>query len=174
MAHISAQVEYGLHCLLYLTDNDKTGAPSTRDLAEFQGISPSYVAKLFTRLEKAGLVCAQEGVRGGFVLAKPASKISVLDVVEALDGKKPLFECREIRANCPLFEGDPPAWATRGLCGIHALMREAEREMRNVLAKKMLSDLGAEVAGKIPARFFEQGAEWFETRRKDRAPGHYR
>ena len=54
MSLYGASVEYGLHCLLYLVDPPPGVTPSSRDLAEFQGVSPSYVAKLFTQLEKAG------------------------------------------------------------------------------------------------------------------------
>src|SRR5215470_18773943 len=98
MAHITTGVEYGLHCLLYLVyppDQDRTA--SVRDLAELQGVPAEYVAKLFTKLQKAGLVVATEGARGGFRLARPAKSISVLDVIVAIDGDKPLFECRDIR-----------------------------------------------------------------------------
>ncbi len=59
MSHISAGVEYGLHCLLYLTE-PAPGVPeaSVRDLAELQGVPIDYLAKLFTKLAKAGLVIA--------------------------------------------------------------------------------------------------------------------
>jgi len=56
MSLYGASVEYGLHCLLYLADPPEGVRPSSRDLAEFQGVSPAYIAKLFTQLEKAGLV----------------------------------------------------------------------------------------------------------------------
>ena len=55
MAHITNSVEYGIHCLLWLVDVE-CGQPSSRDLAELQGISPSFVAKIFPKLEKAGIV----------------------------------------------------------------------------------------------------------------------
>lgn len=65
MSHISSGVEYALHCLLYLTDAPAgVGEASVRDLAELQGLSVDYVAKLFTKLHKAGLTVATEGARG--------------------------------------------------------------------------------------------------------------
>ena len=76
MAHITTGVEYGLHCLLYLVDPrgsaDAAPQASVRDLADLQGVPVEYVAKLFTKLQKAGLVVAAEGARGGFRLARPA------------------------------------------------------------------------------------------------------
>ena len=93
---------------------------SVRTLAELQGVPPELLAKVFTRLAKAGLVAATEGVRGGFRLARPANEISVLDVVRAIDGDKSIFECREVRERCAIFEatrlpGRPatPARSTR-------------------------------------------------------------
>ena len=89
MAHISAGLEYGLHCLLFLVDPRRDVPPaSARDLAELQGVSVEYVAKLFTKLQKADLVVATEGVGGGFRLAREAGSISVLDVVTAIDGEE--------------------------------------------------------------------------------------
>src|SRR4051794_19920754 len=104
MAHITTGVEYGLHCLLFLVGGRTA---SVRDLADLQGVPVEYVAKLFTKLQKAGLVVASEGARGGFRLAREPRSISVLDVVIAIDGKKQLFECREIRGRCAIFGRKP-------------------------------------------------------------------
>jgi Rrf2 family protein len=165
MAHITTGVEYGLHCLLYLVDPlDEIHPASVRDLADLQGVSVEYVAKLFTKLQKAGLVVATEGARGGFRLARPARTISVLDIIVAIDGDKPLFECRDIRGRCAVFSGKPAAWATRGVCSIHAVMLEADAGMRKVLASRTLAEIAANVASKAPAGFSEKLEEWFEER----------
>ena len=171
MSLYGSSVEYGLHCLLYLVDPPADGPPSARDLAEFQGVSPSYVAKLFTQLQKAGIVAAAEGVRGGFRLARPAADITVHDVVQALEGDKPLFRCREIRRNCVLYNDDPPDWATRGVCGIHAVMIEAERRMAEVLKGRTLADLAGEVGEKVPAKYDRMKRDWFASRRSGRRAG---
>jgi len=165
MAHITAGVEYGLHCLLYLVDaHPEAQHASVRGLAELQGVPVEYVAKLFTKLQKAGLVAASEGARGGFRLARPAESITVLDIIAAIDGPKPLFECREIRGRCAVFGGDPPAWATRGACSIHAIMLEAEAQMREVLGRYNLASLAATVAAKAPPDFSHVIATWLENK----------
>lgn len=163
MAHLTASVEYGVHCLLLLAGAGDRPA-SGRDLAEFQGISPTFVAKIFGRLEKAGIVVASEGIRGGYRLARSLEQISVLAVVEAIEGRKPLFECQEIRGRCALFEGAPPAWATRGVCAIHGVMLQAEKAMRDVLAECSLADLGANVERTAPAGFGADMKDWFDRR----------
>jgi Rrf2 family protein len=172
MAHISTGVEYGLHCLLYLSEPD-AGAreASAKDLAELQGVPTEYVAKLFTKLSRAGIVVATEGVHGGFRLARPAGRITVLDIVNAIDGEKALFDCREIRGKCAVFEEKPPAWATRGVCSIHAVMLDAEKRMREALAAHSLADLATRTAEKAPAAFGHQVVKWLGHRSANRRGG---
>src|SRR5262245_14967064 len=165
MAHITTGVEYALHCLLYLVDPlDQGRTASARDLADLQGVPVEYVAKLFKKLQKAGLVAASEGARGGFRLARDARSISALDVVVAIDGKKRLFECREIRGRCAIFGRKPPTWATRGVCAIHAVMLEADTRMRETLASCTLGDLAARFTAKAPRGFTQEIANWLEMR----------
>jgi Rrf2 family protein len=163
MAHLTASVEYGLHCLLTLVDAGP--APrSGKDLALFQGISPTFVAKILAKLEKAGIVRAAEGVRGGYLLARTPDTISVLAIVDAIEGRKPLFECQEIRARCPLFGAEPPAWASRGVCSIHAVMLKAEKAMRDALASETLADIAGQVDRKAPPEFGADTRTWFDQR----------
>jgi Rrf2 family protein len=163
MAHITASVEYGLHCLLWLIGKDE--APmSSRDLAELQGISPAFLAKTFAKLEKAGIVRATEGVRGGYVLAHRPEDISVLAVVDAIEGRKPLFDCQEIRGRCAVFGDGPPGWATAGTCSIHAVMLRAEKAMRHELAAQSLADIAQTVYRKAPPEFPNELQEWIDRR----------
>ncbi len=163
MAHIGTGVEYGLHCLLWLVDPE-TGRASVRELAELQGISPSYVAKIFPKLEKSGIVAAQEGLTGGYKLAKRADKITVLEVIEAIDGKKPLFECQEIRGRCAVFGDKAPRWSTKGVCAIHAVMLRAEQVMREELRQTTLADIAQAVGQKAPAGFAGEIRNWLAGR----------
>uniref|UniRef100_UPI00311ED524 RrF2 family transcriptional regulator n=1 Tax=Thauera sp. SDU_THAU2 TaxID=3136633 RepID=UPI00311ED524 len=169
MSHISTGVEYGLHCLLFLIRSDGAVAEaSVRDLAELQGIPSEFLAKLFTKLAKAELVVATEGIKGGFRLARPANRITVHDVVVAIDGDKPLFECREIRSRCAIFDDSVPAWATRGTCSVHAVMQAAEKAMRDELKRHTLDDLAQRVADKAPAAYEMHVVEWLSDRATNR------
>ncbi len=181
MALYGRAVEYGLHCLLLLarmpaaepstSRQPPSRRPSVRDLAEFQGVSPSYLAKIFTQLEKSGLVRSVEGVGGGFELARPAEAISVHDVADALEPGKRLFDCQNVRRRCVLYEGRPPIWATAGMCGIHAAMLQAEREMQRSLQAVTLADLAAGLAPKVPPAFEKRSQVWFVERARRRQPG---
>ncbi|RJT43270.1 RrF2 family transcriptional regulator [Rahnella woolbedingensis] len=161
MSHISAGVEYALHCLLFIADpQGKVTDASVRDLSELQGVPFDYVAKLFTKLHKAKLIIATEGAKGGIRLARPPQEISVLEVVDAIDGRKKLFDCKEIRNRCAVFEENPPSWASSGLCAIHALMIEADDKMREVLAAQTLAGLASQFGRKAPSEFGQQVIRW--------------
>jgi Rrf2 family protein len=161
-----AAAEYAMHSLLTLSAREHP--VSVGDLAAYQQIPERYLAKLFTRLQKAKLVSAIEGVAGGFVLAKPAAKIRVLDILEAVDPDRRLFACAEIRGNCALFTGSPPAWSAKGPCQIHAFMLGAEWELKKFLATKTLADLGQELSDKAPRGFAEDTTIWFHQRKTKR------
>ncbi|WP_332303237.1 RrF2 family transcriptional regulator [Rhizobium sp. GR12] len=168
MAYMTVGVEYGLHCLLWLA-----GSPgahlSSRDLAELQGISPSFLAKIFPKLEKAGIVSASEGIKGGYQMARPPGDITVLEVVDAIEGRKPLFDCQEIRGRCAVFRQCPPSWATKGLCAIHAVMLRAEKAMRDSLATQTLADIAGDFACKAPPEFSEDVRQWLDLKLKGRS-----
>ncbi len=168
MAYIGTGVEYALHCLLWLVAPPEQ-RPSSRDLAEIQGVPSAFVAKIFSKLEKAGIVEASGGIRGGYCLARAPEDISVLDVVDAVEGQKALFDCQEIRSRCALFDSKPPKWANRGVCGIHAVMLNAEKVLRNELTKTSLASLSAGVLSKsMPPTFMGQVQIWFADRQAAR------
>jgi Rrf2 family protein len=171
MAHFGNKVEYGLHCLIWLA-KPQTGLVSSSDLAELQGASPSLLAKILPRLQKAGIVSASEGVRGGYQLARSAQDITVLEIVDAIEGQKPLFKCMELRKRCVLFGKNPPGWSINGLCAIHSVMLRAEKALRDDLARTTLSEIARCVSKKAPVDFSKQVTRWLEVRANARIAGH--
>jgi Rrf2 family protein len=149
-----------MHCLTWLVER---GTPvSSRDLAELQGVSPTMVAKVMPRLEKAGIVTSTSGINGGYRLARPPEAISVLDVADAIDGRHALFDCKEVRENCVLFSGAPPAWVRHGTCGIHAVMLRAQKSMRAEMARTSLLDLVRGIH--CPPDFGQEATRWLDDR----------
>jgi Rrf2 family protein len=170
-----ASAEYALHSLLIMIGRKEP--VSVRDLARFQRLPERFLAKLFTRLKRAGLVNGIEGIHGGFALARSPEKVSVMDVLEAADPNRSFFECAEIRRKCELFGRTPPTWSVTGPCRIHLVMQEAERAQRRVLTSKSLADLGGEFEHKAPNKFMQDTERWFQQRRKARTnntPGRSR
>ena len=162
-----AGAEYALHSLLVMVARPEP--VSVRDLARFQELPERYLAKLFTRLRRAGIVEGTEGISGGFSLARPPAAITVRDILEAVDPQRSLFECGEIRRQCALFAGEPPAWSTRGTCRIHHFMQEAEAVLFDFLGSKSLADLAREFEHKAPRRFISESDLWFRDSRAERA-----
>jgi Rrf2 family protein len=161
-----AGVEYALHSMLIMAT--QPGPVSVSDLASYQRIPDRFLAKIFSRLKTAKLVKGKEGIAGGFILAKSPEKISVIQVLRAVDPGRSLFTCAEIRQNCALFGDTPPGWSVSGPCRIHAFMEEAERRLQTFLGSKTLSDLVCEYSCKAPRIFAEETAGWFLERKKHR------
>ena len=97
---MSGGVEWALHCCVVLTAADRP-VPAQR-LAELHDVSASYLAKQLQALSRAGLVRSTQGQTGGYELTRSAEEVTVLDVVEAVDGPRPAFVCTEIRQRGPL------------------------------------------------------------------------
>jgi Rrf2 family protein len=162
-----AGAEYALHSLLVIAARE---APvSVRDLARFQDLPGRFLAKVFSRLEKAGIVRGIEGIGGGFVLARPPGKITVREVLDAVDPNRTLFACAEIRRHCALFGDEAPAWSVTGMCRIHLFMREAEGALQAYLGSKTLAELSREFEKKAPPAFMREAEAWFQQRRDGRS-----
>lgn len=143
---IGAGVEWGIHCCVVISRAD---APvSAQKLAEFHGVSKTYLAKALQALSRAGIVRTTEGRAGGYVMARRAAEVTLLDVVTAIDGPGPAFQCTEIRQNGPF--GAKPADCTSP-CGVAKAMYAAESAWRASLDGVTIADLAAHVAETTPA-----------------------
>jgi len=137
---MSGGLEWALHCCVVLTAASRP-APAAR-LAELHDVSPSYLAKQLQALSRAGLVRSVQGKAGGYVLTRSPEQITVLDVVEAVDGPGPTFVCTEIRQRGPLAA--PPESCTAP-CGIARAMAAAETAWRDSLRSVSIADLAGAV-----------------------------
>jgi Rrf2 family protein len=146
-------VEQAIHCVALLAGLPSDGVLAAAALAEYHGVSPSYLLKHLQALSAAGILGAVPGPAGGYRLARPADRISLLDIVLAVEGGEPAFRCAEIRQRGPRpIPGKP----TRP-CEINAAMQRAEQAYRRELARVTIADLDADVAahdtgGRIAAR----------------------
>lgn len=104
---ITRQADYAVRAVLYLTMLDENQRVATSTIAEKQRIPPSFLAKIISQLSIAGLLHTSRGARGGVTLAREAKDISLLDVVEAIDGPIQINECVDASGLC-FFEDDCP------------------------------------------------------------------
>src|SRR5258708_32131869 len=113
---LSDGVEWGVHvCTLLAVLPPESALPAAR-LAEYHGVPSAYLAKHLQSLARAGVLETVKGPRGGYRLARPPAAVTVLDVVEAIDGDEPAFRCTEIRRRGPTAG---PAREDKHPCGIH-------------------------------------------------------
>jgi Rrf2 family protein len=89
---ISQTAEYALRAVVLLADSDGT-AMTTQQIAEASKVPADYLSKILQNLRRAGLVIAQRGLYGGFVLSRPASDVTLLEVVNAIDPIQRITTC---------------------------------------------------------------------------------
>jgi len=131
-------VEWAIHCTWLLAQAKPGESLSSRRMAEFYGLPNAYLSKSLKSLVRAGLLAATTGPRGGFRLARAATDITVLDIVEAIEGRTPMFRCTEIRQRGPVPVSKSDC---RRPCGIAKVMHDAERAWREQLAATTVADL---------------------------------
>lgn len=134
----SQTAEYALRAIVFLADRSES-PQTTQQIAEVTCVPAGYLAKVLQSLNRAGLVTAQRGLHGGFALARPASKMTVLDVVQAVDPLKRIVRC-------PLgIKGHV------SLCPLHRRLDGAVALVEKALGESTIAELVAEPArGKGP------------------------
>jgi Rrf2 family protein len=90
---ITRQADYAMRAVLYLSKLGPERRAATSQIADEQNIPPSFLAKIVSQLSVAGLLQTSRGARGGVSLARTPEEISILEVVEAIDGPILLNEC---------------------------------------------------------------------------------
>jgi Rrf2 family protein len=140
-------VEWALHACVNLAWAGSDRPVPVAALAELNELPLPYLNKQLQALARAGILTSHAGPRGGFALARPPAEITVLDVVQAIDGTEGAFRCTEIRRRGPL-----PASArdARTPCQIASVMGRAEAAWRAELAAETIADLAGQVEAKVP------------------------
>ena len=164
MRRMGDGVEAALHCALVLAALPKGKVLSGRDLAVLHGISESYLLKHLRALTAAKVTEAVPGPRGGYRLTRPAEEVSMLDVVEAIDGSGPAFVCREIRQKGDVTTNTRCAYDKD--CFIKRRMLGAERVWRDALRAQTLKDLLDDGAVEIGAENLEAVEEFIAQKQR--------
>jgi len=151
-------VEWAIHCAMLLGGLPPGGLLSGKALAEFHGVPENYLLKHLKALTDHGILESLTGPKGGYRLARNPEDISLLDIVEAVEGGKPAFRCTEIRRRGPCALDDS---AYPRPCGINRAMQRAEQSYREALAQENLKALTEEFMTTADKRFLPRAVEWF-------------
>lgn len=89
----SKKCEYGMQAILYLAAHDKGNLVSAEEISNALKIPREFISKILQSLRDSGLISSSKGKSGGFSLAKPASRIKLIDVVAAIDGLEMFDSC---------------------------------------------------------------------------------
>ncbi len=129
---ITRQADYAVRAVLHLAELNTNGkrAPTSK-IADEQQIPPSFLAKIVSQLSVAGVVQTSRGARGGVSLARNPSEISLLEVIEAIDGPITLNECVTNPKACPF----------RQHCKVHEIWCKSQAELVDKLANTDFASL---------------------------------
>lgn len=135
---ITHQADYATRAILYLTGAEKGKHVATSQIANEQQIPPSFLAKINLQLSVAGLIKTSRGARGGITLAREAEQITLLDVIEAIEGPIQLNICVDNKDGC----------AFKGNCPLQSVWCETQRELVTKLKNANFGQLSAPSRGR--------------------------
>ena len=127
---ITKKTEYAIRALVELAAKPDVRL-TANVIAQRQGIPPKYLPQIVAELSQAGLLRSVRGYGGGITLRQPPEKISLLRIVEAIQGKPKLFECQLETIHCA---GNPG-------CGLQQIYDKALTALQDVFQKTALSDI---------------------------------
>lgn len=132
---ITSQEEYGLRCLLQLARAPQGQIVSVKEIAGKEGLSSAYVEKLLRLLAKAGLVHSVRGIKGGYVLNRPAPSVTLGEVVRALG------TVQTTNHICTSFTGNQDACVHFSDCGIRSVWSGLTAYIQNFMDQTTLASL---------------------------------
>lgn len=133
---LTREGDYGIRSVLYLARQPYKKISFVTEISEEYKIPRSFLAKILQKLVKGKIVRSYRGVKGGFSLARQAKDISVLDVLEAIEGKMALNICLVDRKSCDFNRH----------CPIHHVWATAQAKVIDVLKKANFDDLARQKA----------------------------
>lgn len=131
----SRQCEYALRAVLYLALQPAGELVSIRDLVKKLDLPYHFLAKILQGLTRKGMLISSKGPRGGFALAKPAREITLLQIVEAIDGPALITSCVLGFQEC---SGEHP-------CSVHDRWSGIRENIRGMLASKNVGQMAKEM-----------------------------
>ena len=134
MFKLSKKADYGLIALKHLANHRQEHACSASEIAEGYGISATLMAKVLQKLAKHGLVAAKHGSSGGYQLARPAERISTLEVLTAIDGPVLITSCVTSHGNCDATDR----------CSIKEPLQRVNESILGVLSTVSIAQLSEE------------------------------
>src|SRR5438552_9919967 len=116
MLRLSKKADYALMAMKHLAQERDVSSTSAREIAEQYDIPIELMAKVLQRLVRIGLLASTQGTRGGYALGRPATAVTVADVIEAIDGPFTVTACSTEKHDCEQYNKcsiRDPLWRIR-------------------------------------------------------------
>ena len=128
--HLTRESEYALLALGYLADREGEAPIATAEVAEARGIPAQFLAKIFQKLARAGVLIGGRGRGQGYALANPPSRITMREIILAVEGAESLDGCLLWQGYC----GDSNP------CPLHHKLSQTHAEVREMMAEVTVAD----------------------------------
>ena len=121
---ITRETDYAIRCILYLSRKEESIIMAD-EISREMSVPKSFLAKILQKLAKAGVVTSFRGVKGGFRLAKKPKQITLLDIIEAIEGPAAMNRCALDASLCNFS----------GTCTVHPVWVKLRKMVEDYLRK---------------------------------------
>ncbi len=136
MLRITKRAEYGIIALKHMLNKPEGSVSKAKEIAQLYNIPSEILAKILQQLARQGMVRSTQGAKGGYILAKDGSKISLSEIIETLEGPLAIVECAsDEECNCE----------QRSRCNISDPFQVIQQQLRLFLSGISLADLNNEI-----------------------------
>ncbi len=139
MLKLTKRADYGLIALRHLAAAEKASS-TAKEIAETYGIPLPLLAKVLQKLTRSGLLASEQGVYGGYRLARHPSRISALEVIQTIDGPVLLTACFTEHGRCDQSER----------CNVRAPLKKVHEGILNLLGNISLLDMSEDKTPDVP------------------------
>lgn len=131
---ITRATEYSIRAVLHLATKHDAAVVTKQEICAQEGITPAFLTKILQPLIRGGIVRSKRGVAGGFALAQPPDKLTLLDVMRAAEEPMALNLCLIEENGCE----------RTCTCPVHTLWAQAREALEQIFSRRTVADLARE------------------------------
>jgi Rrf2 family protein len=128
---LSQRVDYAMRMMVDLACMSNDQRTTVGEVTQRQDVAEPFMAKIASQAAVAGLVVTHRGTGGGLALAQPADSITMLQIIEAIDGPLALNRCTFEPSRCP----------RSNKCAVHPIWEKAQQQLNGLLSNTLLSEI---------------------------------
>ncbi len=128
---LTRRADYAVRMMVDLACMSDSQWVDVGEIAQRQDVTKPFMAKIASQAAAAGLLTTQRGTGGGLALTQPADKITLLQIVEAIEGTIALNQCTSEPSRCP----------RSNKCAVHPIWEKAQQQLNELLSNTLLSEI---------------------------------